>query len=196
MPVEVLVFRADDFFTEFPLVLEHPGDYIKGPEGSPDEVLQAGIDSAPNCDIIVGAAPCGVVPALFITRVFLGAPFEFNEEEFERVFNKLAPSWRSWEETTWKVCPRSFAFCAGIMLGVAGKGRKIFLDGLASFGCALLANQVNPKVRRGLVAVHRGIYRANERILQRLNLHPLSDLRLSSEDGSGALRVLKDLSLL
>ncbi len=78
------------------------------------------------------------------------------------------------------------ALLTGVVLGVAGAGGLVVLDGLATGVCALLALETEPAVAASLVAGQRSNERAAGAVLGRLGLEPLLDLRLRAGEGVGA----------
>jgi nicotinate-nucleotide--dimethylbenzimidazole phosphoribosyltransferase len=80
-----------------------------------------------------------------------------------------------------------FAVLTGVVLGAAKAGAVVVLDGLATSVCGLLALQSEPAVAAHLVAGQRSRERVHGRVLQRLGLEPLLDLRLRAGEGVGAV---------
>ncbi len=80
-----------------------------------------------------------------------------------------------------------FALLAGVVLGAAGAGRAIVLDGLATSVSALVAVMVEPAAAAHLVAGQRSREVAHPAVLGRLGLEPLLDLRLRAGEGTGAV---------
>lgn len=78
------------------------------------------------------------------------------------------------------------ALLTGVVLGAARAGAVVVLDGLATGVCALLAQQAEPGLAAHLVAGQRSRERAHARVLERLGLEPLLDLRLRAGEGVGA----------
>ena len=79
-----------------------------------------------------------------------------------------------------------FALLTGVVLGAAGAGAPVVLDGLATSVAALLALRLAPAVHAHLVAGHRSRERAHRDVLVELGLEPLLDLRLRAGEGVGA----------
>ena len=79
------------------------------------------------------------------------------------------------------------AFHAGVILGVAGAGGVVILDGLATTVAALAAVEQEPAVLDHLIAGQRSRERAHAQTLNYLGLEPLLDLRLRAGEGVGAV---------
>ena len=77
------------------------------------------------------------------------------------------------------------AVLTGAVLGAAGAGACVVLDGLATSVAASVAARIEPAVTAYLVAGHRSRERAHSRVLTELGLEPLLDLRLRSGEGVG-----------
>ena len=78
------------------------------------------------------------------------------------------------------------AVLTGVVLGAASAGTAVVLDGLLTGVAALLAVQLEPAVAQHLVAGQRSREKAHGRVLSRLGLEPLLDLRLRAGEGAGA----------
>ncbi|GAB3066793.1 hypothetical protein GCM10027053_32950 [Intrasporangium mesophilum] len=78
------------------------------------------------------------------------------------------------------------AVLTGVVLGVAGAGGVVVLDGLATSVCALAAARLEPAVAAHLVAGQRSRERAHALVLRELGLEPLLDLRIRAGEGVGA----------
>lgn len=79
-----------------------------------------------------------------------------------------------------------FAVLTGVVLGAAGAGAAVVLDGLATSVPALLARTMAPAVSAYLVAGQRSRERAHDLVLRELGLEPLLALRLRAGEGVGA----------
>jgi len=79
-----------------------------------------------------------------------------------------------------------FAVLAGVILGAAGEGGVVVLDGLATGVAALVATSLEPAVGAHLIAGQRSRETAHGAVLQHLGLEPLLDLRIRAGEGAGA----------
>jgi nicotinate-nucleotide--dimethylbenzimidazole phosphoribosyltransferase len=79
------------------------------------------------------------------------------------------------------------ALLAGVVLGAAGAGAPVVLDGLATSVAALVAARLEPAVTAHLVAGQRSREVAHPLVLTELGLEPLLDLRLKAGEGVGAV---------
>jgi nicotinate-nucleotide--dimethylbenzimidazole phosphoribosyltransferase len=80
-----------------------------------------------------------------------------------------------------------FVVLAGVVLGVAGRGGAVVLDGLATSVAALCAVRAEPGVAAHLVAGQRSREKAHSAVLEELGLEPLLDLRIRAGEGVGAV---------
>lgn len=78
------------------------------------------------------------------------------------------------------------AVLTGVVLGAAGAGAPVVLDGLASSLPGVLAVAFDPGVQAHLIAGQRSRERAHGSVLRQLGLEPLLSLRLRSGEGVGA----------
>ena len=78
------------------------------------------------------------------------------------------------------------ALLTGVVLGAASVGSVVILDGLLTSVAALAAVLLEPAVAAHLVAGQRSREQAHPRVLTRLGLEPLLDLRLRAGEGAGA----------
>lgn len=78
------------------------------------------------------------------------------------------------------------AALAGFVLGAAGAGVPVLLDGVIAGSAALVAARLAPAVVDHLVAGHRSAEPAHALLLADLGLRPLVDLDLRLGEGSGA----------
>jgi nicotinate-nucleotide--dimethylbenzimidazole phosphoribosyltransferase len=78
------------------------------------------------------------------------------------------------------------AVLAGAVLGVAGAGGVVVLDGMATGVSALVAMELEPAVGAHLVAGQRSREAGHPVVLGALGLEPLLDLRLRAGEGAGA----------
>lgn len=74
----------------------------------------------------------------------------------------------------------------GVILAGAKNRIPVVIDGFISGSAALIAIELEPKVREYLIASHRSVERGHETILNYMNLKPLLDLNLRLGEGTGA----------
>ena len=79
-----------------------------------------------------------------------------------------------------------FAVLAGVVLGVAGRGGVVVLDGMATSVAALVAVELEPAVAAHLIAGQRSREAGHQVVLAALGLEPILDLRLRAGEGTGA----------
>jgi nicotinate-nucleotide--dimethylbenzimidazole phosphoribosyltransferase len=78
------------------------------------------------------------------------------------------------------------AVLVGVILGAAGAGAPVVLDGLLTGVAALVATRLEPATAAHLVAGQRSREAAHPAVLAALGLEPLLDLRLRAGEGAGA----------
>ena len=74
----------------------------------------------------------------------------------------------------------------GVILGGAGCGMPVVLDGFIAGAAALLAVTLAPTCRDYLIASHRSAEDGHQVVLDHLRLDPLFDLQLRLGEGTGA----------
>lgn len=79
------------------------------------------------------------------------------------------------------------AVLTGVVLGAAGGGAPVILDGLAGSLPGVLAVALDPGVQAHLVAGQQSRERAHAAVLRQLGLEPLLSLRLRAGEGVGAV---------
>lgn len=75
---------------------------------------------------------------------------------------------------------------AGLCLGAARYRMPIMLDGFISTAGALIANAIEPKVNKYLIASHVSAEKGHRMMLNLLNKNPLLDLNMRLGEGTGA----------
>ena len=75
---------------------------------------------------------------------------------------------------------------AGIILGAASKRVPIVIDGFISGAAALLAYQLEPKVKNYMIAAHCSLEQGHRVVLNHIGLKPILDLNLRLGEGTGA----------
>ena len=74
---------------------------------------------------------------------------------------------------------------AGIILAAASKKVPVVIDGFISGSAALIAFNIEPKVKNYMIAAHCSVERGHKKILEYLGLKPLLDLDLRLGEGTG-----------
>lgn len=75
---------------------------------------------------------------------------------------------------------------AGVILGAASKRIPVVIDGFISGASALIAYQLEPKVKNYLIAAHCSAEKGHKIILNYIGLDPLLNLNLRLGEGTGA----------
>ncbi|MGR3539852.1 MAG: nicotinate-nucleotide--dimethylbenzimidazole phosphoribosyltransferase [Hasllibacter sp.] len=79
------------------------------------------------------------------------------------------------------------AMMAGAMLGAAGAGRAVLVDGFIAGAAAACALDLDPGCRGALVFCHRSAEAGHAALLEGVGAEPLLDLSLRLGEGTGAL---------
>ena len=74
----------------------------------------------------------------------------------------------------------------GVILGAAAKRIPVVIDGFISGAAALIAYQLEPKVKDYMIAAHSSMERGHKSVLDFMGLRPLLDLNLRLGEGTGA----------
>jgi len=74
----------------------------------------------------------------------------------------------------------------GVILGAAAKKIPVVIDGFVSGAAALIAHQLEPKVKDYMIAAHCSVERGHRKVLDFMGLKPLLDLNLRLGEGTGA----------
>lgn len=75
---------------------------------------------------------------------------------------------------------------AGLCIGAAVRRIPVLVDGFISTAGALIACEIEPKVKDYLIASHRSVEKGHRAMLERMGLRPLLDLDLRLGEGTGA----------
>jgi nicotinate-nucleotide--dimethylbenzimidazole phosphoribosyltransferase len=85
-----------------------------------------------------------------------------------------------------KVGGYEIAGIAGLVLGAALHHIPVVIDGFISTAGALIAAELNPLVKKYLIAAHQSVEIGHRKMLERLEQRPLLDLSLRLGEGTGA----------
>jgi nicotinate-nucleotide--dimethylbenzimidazole phosphoribosyltransferase len=85
-----------------------------------------------------------------------------------------------------KVGGYEIAGIAGLVLGAALHRIPVVIDGFISTAGALIAAELNPLVKKYLIAAHQSVEIGHRKMLERLEQRPLLDLNLRLGEGTGA----------
>ncbi|MDD5156259.1 MAG: nicotinate-nucleotide--dimethylbenzimidazole phosphoribosyltransferase [Candidatus Omnitrophica bacterium] len=75
---------------------------------------------------------------------------------------------------------------AGIMIAAAARKVPVVIDGFISGAAALVAYQIEPKVKEYMIAAHKSVESGHKVILDYIGLRPLLELDLRLGEGTGA----------
>lgn len=85
-----------------------------------------------------------------------------------------------------KVGGTEIAGIAGLVIGAASKRIPVVIDGFISTAGALVACELEPKIKDYLFASHNSVERGHGAMLERMELKPFLDLGLRLGEGTGA----------
>jgi nicotinate-nucleotide--dimethylbenzimidazole phosphoribosyltransferase len=88
------------------------------------------------------------------------------------------------------VCGFEIAAMAGFFVGARSRSMGVILDGSIATAAALIAEEVAPGTKHGLIAAHRSVEPSHAIALSTLGLEPFLDWNLRLGEGSGALLLL------
>jgi nicotinate-nucleotide--dimethylbenzimidazole phosphoribosyltransferase len=100
---------------------------------------------------------------------------EFNRPDAADAWDVLA-----------KVGGLEIAGLAGVVLGAASRRVPVVVDGFISGAAALVAAELEPRVKPFLIAAHQSVEIGHQAVLQRLGLRALLNLDLRLGEGTGA----------
>ncbi|MFH0925586.1 MAG: nicotinate-nucleotide--dimethylbenzimidazole phosphoribosyltransferase [bacterium] len=75
---------------------------------------------------------------------------------------------------------------AGLIIGAAANRVPVVIDGFISTAGALIATEIEPKIKNYLVSAHNSVEKGHKIMLERMGLRPLLDLELRLGEGTGA----------
>lgn len=78
------------------------------------------------------------------------------------------------------------AMLTGAMLGAAGAGKLVLVDGFIATACAAAAFAISPAARANCVFAHRSAEPGHDALLSHLGARPLLDLGMRLGEGTGA----------
>jgi len=85
-----------------------------------------------------------------------------------------------------KVGGAEIAGIAGLCLGAAARGIPVLIDGFISTAGALIAYEIEPKVKEYMISAHKSVEKGHEIMLERMGLRPIIDLDFRLGEGTGA----------
>ena len=74
----------------------------------------------------------------------------------------------------------------GVILGASSKRVPVVIDGFISGAAALIAYQIEPKVKDYMIAAHSSVERGHKAIFNYIGIEPILDLNLRLGEGTGA----------
>ena len=112
--------------------------------------------------------------------------FENKIRVIEKALEVNSPDSKDPVDVLAKVGGAEIGGIAGLCLGAASKRIPVLIDGFISTAGALIACEIEPKVRDYLIASHKSVERGHEAMLDMMGLKPLLDLDLRLGEGTGA----------
>ena len=156
-----------------------------------------GIDIAGTGDMGIG----NTTPSSAIASVITGEPVEsmtgrgtgvddktltHKIEVIKKAIEKNKPDPKDPIDVLSKVGGFEIGGLAGIILGAASKRIPVVIDGFISGAAALIAYQLEPKVKDYMIAAHCSVERGHKIVLNSMGLKPILDLNLRLGEGTGA----------
>ena len=114
------------------------------------------------------------------------AAFENKIKVIEKALEVNGPNKQDAMDVLAKVGGAEIGGIAGLCLGAASRRIPVLVDGFISTAGALIATEIEPKVRDYLFASHKSVERGHQAMLELMDLNPLLDLDLRLGEGSGA----------
>ncbi len=100
---------------------------------------------------------------------------------------RRTPDALSAEETLIEYGGYEIAMMTGAMLGAAGAGRMILVDGFIATSAALAATRLEPSARAAMIFAHASQEAGHKTLLDALGARPLLSLDMRLGEGTGAL---------
>ena len=173
-----------------------------------EESIRAGIEVAEaeiakGLDLLaIGEMGIGnTTPSSAITAVYTGLPvrqitgrgtglddsgFLHKVEVIEQSISLNRPDPSDALDVLTKVGGFEIGGLTGLILGAAAHRIPVLLDGFISGAAALLAVELEPRVKPFLIASHLSVEAGHHAILERLGLRPLLELDMRLGEGTGA----------
>ncbi|MCK5708232.1 MAG: nicotinate-nucleotide--dimethylbenzimidazole phosphoribosyltransferase [Candidatus Aureabacteria bacterium] len=111
---------------------------------------------------------------------------EYKKQLIEKALTKHKPDPLDAIDVLSKVGGFEIGGMAGIMLAAAHHKIPVIIDGFISGTAALIASQLQPKVKEYMIAAHCSVEKGHTIILRHMGLKPLLDLDLRLGEGTGA----------
>jgi len=186
-------------------------NFTKGPAMSKDEAIksiEAGIDvfeeeSKLGIDI-VGTGDMGIgntTPSSAIASVITGRPVEdvtgrgtgIDDKSLSKKIAVIKqaisvnkPDGKDAIDVLSKVGGFEIGGIAGVIIACASRRVPVVIDGFISGAGALIAYQLEPKVKDYLIAAHCSVEKGHRLVLEYMGLKPLLDLDMRLGEGTGA----------
>lgn len=163
-----------------------------------DALLEQGVDLVATGDMGIGntTASSAMTAALLRTPAapVTGRGTGIDDEQLthkiqviEQALAHHAPNPQAPLDVLMKVGGLEIAGLVGVIVAAASRRVPVVIDGFISGAAALLAVELNPRIREYLLAGHASVERGHRLILERLRLSPLLDLQLRLGEGTGAV---------
>jgi nicotinate-nucleotide--dimethylbenzimidazole phosphoribosyltransferase len=186
-------------------------NFARGPAMTRAEAVQCletGIEIAHNCKEVgidlVGTGDMGIgntTPSAAIAAVLTGrsvgevtfrgtgiddAALAHKIRVIEAGLRINAPDRRDPIDVLAKVGGYEIGGIAGLVLGCAAAGVPVVIDGFISTAGALIAAELDPRVREYIFAAHKSVEIGHACILEHIGVRPLLDLEMRLGEGTGA----------
>lgn len=162
-----------------------------------EEELQRGIDIAGTGDMGIGnTTPSSAIAAAITGKAVedvTGRGTGVDDETFAHKIEVIKkaieinnPDPKDAIDVLTKVGGFEIGGLAGVILAAASKRIPVIIDGFISGAAALIAYQLEPKVKDYIIAAHCSVEKGHRIILEFLGLKPLLDFDLRLGEGTGA----------
>lgn len=191
-------------------VMRGTGNIRKGPAMTREEALRCidvGIELAESnaeAGTIYGTGDMGIAnttPSAAIAAVFTGLPVKevtgrgtgIGDEALagkvkviEDAIKVNKPDPADPIDVLAKVGGTEIGAVAGLVIGAAANRVPLVIDGFISTAGALIAAELEPKVKDYLFAAHKSVERGHKAMLDKMGLRPMVDLDMRLGEGTGA----------
>jgi nicotinate-nucleotide--dimethylbenzimidazole phosphoribosyltransferase len=162
-----------------------------------EEEAKLGIDIAGTGDMGIG----NTTPSSAITSIITGKPAETvtgrgtgiddktlfcKIEAIKKAIKINRPDPKNGIDVLSKVGGFEIGGLAGVILAAAAKRVPVIIDGFISGAAALIAYQLQPKIKDYMIASHCSCEIGHKAVLDYMGLRPLLDLDLRLGEGTGA----------
>ncbi|MDT8316395.1 MAG: nicotinate-nucleotide--dimethylbenzimidazole phosphoribosyltransferase [bacterium] len=115
-----------------------------------------------------------------------GSAFDNKVKVIEKAIEVNSPDKNDPIDVLAKVGGAEIAGIAGLCLGAAANRIPVLIDGFISTAGALIAYEIEPKVKEYMISAHKSVEAGHQFMLNHMGLRPLVDLDFRLGEGTGA----------